>query len=112
MNIVMNYVCHPFPEQTILFYSFAGMLMGLVVRYLPFSWGEHVDSKDTVCCWVGLNSTQLLMVNFTSHCHGFGHAGKVNYSCPPVSATHLVNVARLFDLVFKFLWRWVWVLLS
>uniref|UniRef100_A0A3Q3W7J8 Cation/H+ exchanger transmembrane domain-containing protein n=1 Tax=Mola mola TaxID=94237 RepID=A0A3Q3W7J8_MOLML len=70
---------------------FYGMLMGLAVRYLPFSWGEHVDSKETVCCCVGLNSTQLLMVNITSHFDGFGHVGKVNYSCPPVSAPRLVN---------------------
>ncbi|XP_030253489.1 sodium/hydrogen exchanger 9-like [Sparus aurata] len=67
---------------------FYGVLLGLAVRWLPFDWGQHVvNTGETVYACGDLNSTpHMLTVNITPHLHCYGHVGKVNQSCQPVSA--------------------------
>lgn len=61
-----------------------------------------MDNMGTVCSCGGLNSTpHALIVNITPHFHRFRHAGKVDQRCPPVSTSHTVTMATLFDPGFK-----------
>lgn len=86
------------------FYSSAGVLLGLAVRWLPFDWGQHVvNTGETVYACGDLNSTpHMLTVNITPHLHCYGHVGKVNQSCQTVSAPP-VSVATSSDLYFKYI---------
>lgn len=80
------------------------MLLGLAVRWLPFDWGQHVvNIGETVYTCGDLNSTpHILTVNVTAHLHYYKYVGKVNQSCPAVSAP-LVSVATSSDLYFKYI---------
>ncbi|XP_034024497.1 sodium/hydrogen exchanger 9-like [Thalassophryne amazonica] len=55
-----------------------GMILGLIVRYVPFDRAEQMSNTASVCSCEGLNSTpHVLMVNISTHVHGYRHDGKI-----------------------------------
>ncbi|XP_022622803.1 sodium/hydrogen exchanger 9-like [Seriola dumerili] len=75
---------------------FYGTLLGLIVRWLSFDRGVHVES---LCSCGALNSTpHFLMVNISSHGHCYRHVEELNLRCPPISTPH----KEIFDLKVLF----------
>lgn len=70
--------------------TFAGMLLGLLVKYLWFDGEENGESMGNVCACRGtIRTSQVIMVNSTS----VQHVGKISQRCPMASTFQMVTCA-------------------
>uniref|UniRef100_A0A3Q2FXK7 Solute carrier family 9 member A9 n=1 Tax=Cyprinodon variegatus TaxID=28743 RepID=A0A3Q2FXK7_CYPVA len=78
---------------------FAGVFLGLAVKYLWLDGEEHLENMADVCSCHGLNSTpRVIMVNTSSQGHCYARIRKMGQRCSQLSSTHTVTMAIYFDL--------------